>query len=71
MTAGSVTGAGAISASGGKTLRNGGGGGGGRVALYADACLFSGTLKACGGKVRSMAAPAASTPRSPDNRSVT
>ncbi|MBK8231180.1 MAG: hypothetical protein IPK72_11445 [Candidatus Eisenbacteria bacterium] len=70
VTAGSVTGAGAISASGGKTLRNGGGGGGGRVALYADAYLFSGTLKACGARF-GLAAPAASTPRSPDNRSVT
>ena len=49
VTAGSVTGAGRISANGGSGLGLGGGGGGGRIAVYCQTNQFSGTISAMGG----------------------
>ncbi|MFH1745534.1 MAG: immunoglobulin domain-containing protein [Planctomycetota bacterium] len=52
LTAGTLTGAGSISANGGNHSASpeGGGGGGGRIAVYCDDTTgFSGTLTACGG----------------------
>jgi hypothetical protein len=49
LTAGTLAGAGTISADGGNGSESGGGGGGGRIAIYYDTDTFSGTVTASGG----------------------